>query len=163
MVLRSCQCSCLLIHTRGSAQLLDARTKSPVQVQLGLLQVRATSKTPAAFPCHLVVSKERGQGGNATILFMKVRAHENYLHPAVIHSYIKPLGTPVLCIAHKLQSTRGFWVSGKQEKAERAEASWTPGCKHPGNLRAAPQGFSVHKGCSFLHFEPKFINLLEKS
>jgi len=38
---------------------------------------------------------------------MKVRADQNYLDPAVIQLQ-QILGTPVLCITHKLQSMRGF-------------------------------------------------------
>lgn len=57
VVLLSCQCSCWLIHRRGSAQILDARTESSVQVQLILLRVRAAGKTPALFPALLIASK----------------------------------------------------------------------------------------------------------
>lgn len=39
------------------------------------------------------------------VVVMKVRADENYSHPAVIHSYSKPLGSPVLGTARELRST----------------------------------------------------------
>lgn len=39
---------------------------------------------PSSIPMLATCIKGKGMGGNATVLFMKVRADENYLHPAVI-------------------------------------------------------------------------------
>jgi len=41
---------------------LEARTYSPAQMQLILLRVRATGKTPAAPPGHQVALKEKRWG-----------------------------------------------------------------------------------------------------
>lgn len=105
VVLLSCQCSCWLIHRRGSAQILDARTESSVQVQLILLRVRAAGKTPALFPALLIASKGSRAGKCHNSIYESKSWWGLFTHSSnsQLHQTLGYLNS-----VHHTQSTKGF-------------------------------------------------------
>lgn len=75
---------------------------------------------------------------------MKVRADEDYLHTAVIHSYIKPLGTLILCITHRAQRVSNCKsLVARKKLGELDQSSWdasTQGSSEiPHNVSLSPK------------------------
>lgn len=80
--------------------------------------------------------QREGEWENATISFLKVRAGEDYLHTAVIHNYIKPLGT-LISVHHtnyragrvsnckSLGRSSGSWIKVGGMEAPREVQRWS--------------------------------------